>query len=137
MTTPTHAQLVKVPMGKLVQKHQQLKGLRDDIRKEAERKIGPIDDAMAELQSAMLAKLNADGATSQRTEHGTPYIYPQQTGTIVDMNELWAFITANDLPELLQRRLTLSEVTAHNEANPDNPVPGVEVSTIRTVRVKK
>jgi hypothetical protein len=130
------ATLAGAQMAKLAQRYVALRQQKAELNKELNERLAPIDDAMDVLSRAMLAKLNAEGATSQRTPHGTAYVATQSLGTIVDRDVLWKFMVDNNVPELLQNRLTLSEVIAYNEANPDAPVQGVQLSTVKTVQVR-
>lgn len=128
--------MAEAPMDALTKRYREIREKKGELTHELNKQIEPLDQALDALARAMLAKLNKEKSTSQKTLHGTVYIYPHTTGTIVDFDALWEFIRDEDKPELLQRRLTLSEVTANNEANPDAPVPGVQLETIQTVRVK-
>jgi hypothetical protein len=136
MSNPLAAKLAKNPMGTLVQRYKALREKRAADKKAWEVIDTEYAEAMDALSVAMLIKLNAEGAESQKTPHGTAYVFPQTTGSIVDFDALWEFIKERDRPELLQRRLTLSEVTSFNETHPDEPVPGVHLETVQTVRVR-
>jgi hypothetical protein len=129
--------MAAAPMSKLVERYTLLRERKKAAEVEHEKAMAPFVDALDKLSRAMLKKLHDEGQTSSKTLHGTAYVYTQKTSNIVDFDALWAYIVENDKPELLQRRLTISEVEALNEANPEAPVPGVHVDAIQTVRVKK
>ena len=84
----------------------------------------------------MLAKLHDMGATTVKTNHGTVYIYNKKTASIVDFDALWEHIKNTDAPELLQRRIVLSEVEAYNETHADAPVPGLHMETTQEARLR-
>lgn len=127
--------LKTLPMTKLTQSYVEVRGKLDEHKKNATKIEEQYEAVLRELGDAMLAKMTDEGVTSAPNEYGTPYIYPYVTGNIVDFELLWKWMIAKDRPDVLQKRLTLSTVTAWNEENPAKPVPGVSVSTINQVRV--
>jgi hypothetical protein len=130
-----HAQLIQLSMEKLTEAYVTAREHRAVLQHELETKLEKFDAVMGQLSNAMLAKLTAEGVTSAPNEFGTPYIYPNVTGNIVDFEQLWKFMIAYDRPDLLHKRLTLTAVTEWNETNPDKPVPGVQLATVNQVRV--
>lgn len=133
----TKMDLSGVPLEKLVERFAALRDRKKAMEVEQKKALEPIEKAMETLEFFMLKHLNDAGATSSKTAHGTAYIYKHKTGTIVDFDALWEHVRENDMPEVFQRRLSLSEVDAYNETHPDTPVPGVQIETTRTVRVRK
>jgi hypothetical protein len=123
-------------MDLLTKRYIELREQKKEIEDAAKAQVEPISEALEQLATAMLAKLHDEGATTQRTNSGTVYIHTTNTGNIVDFDALWAFVKANDIPEVFQKRLTLSEVEAFNETHPDTPVPGVVTEKVQSARVR-
>lgn len=123
-------------MGKLAERYRKI---RDDLaamKKAYDESLEPYMTALSVIERAMLMKLHKDDATSAKTPSGTVYISNNTIASIVDFEELWEYMKANDRPDLLQKRLTLSAVTDINEANPEEPVPGVHTEVFQTIRVR-
>lgn len=123
-------------MDALAERYVLLRNHKKEIEAAVKLKIDPIDEAMEAISTAMLAKLHEEGSTSSKTPNGTVYISTTGGGNIVDYEALWEFVKANDMPQVFQRRLSISEVEDHNEAHPENPVPGVTIQKIQSVRVR-
>jgi hypothetical protein len=129
-------QLKQAPVDKLAERFVSLRTMRAEAKVAFEAADAPISEAMALLERVMLAKLHEIGASSVKTNHGTIYIYPKKTVSIVDFDALWEHMKNNDAPELLQRRVTLSEVEAYNETHADAPVPGLAIETTQEARLR-
>lgn len=123
-------------MEALAERYVLLRNHKKEIEDAVKVKIDPITEAMDAISTAMLAKLHAEGSTSAKTPHGTVYISTTGGGSIIDYEALWEFVKANDMPQIFQRRLSISEVEDHNETHPENPVPGVTLQKIQSVRVR-
>lgn len=132
----TIERLKAASMDLLTKRYVELREQKKLIEDEAKRQVEPIGEAMDQLATAMLAKLHDEGATSQRTTNGTVYIHTMSTGSIVDFDALWDFVKANDMPEIFQKRVTLSEIETFNDTHPDTPVPGVVTEKVQSARVR-
>lgn len=130
------ADLSQVAMEKLAARFREIRDRKAEMEAAHKKALAPLDAAMAQLSTAMLAKLHREKATNTATPAGTVYIHTQQSATIVDFDKLWEKIKEHDIPEILQRRITLSEVTAFNETHPDDPLPGIAVETVQSARVR-
>jgi hypothetical protein len=124
------------PIDALAARFASLRSARAEAKAAYEAADAPLVEAMALLERVLLAKLHDNGASSVKTNHGTVYIYPKKTATIVDFDALWEHIRNNDTPEMLQRRVTLSEVEAYNELHADAPVPGLVIETTQEARLR-
>jgi hypothetical protein len=123
-------------MDLLTKRYVELREQKKEIEDAVKAQVEPISEALEQLATAMLAKLHDEGATSQRTSNGTVYIHTTSTGSIVDFESLWAFVKENDMPEIFQKRITLSAVDDFNELHPDTPVPGVVTEKVQSARVR-
>ena len=132
----TIERLKAASMDLLAKRYVELREQKKVIEDEAKRQVEPLGEAMEQLATAMVAKLHAEGATSQRTSHGTVYVHTAGTGSIVDFDALWAFVKERDMPEIFQKRITLSEIETYNETHPDDPVPGVVTEKVQSARVR-
>lgn len=131
-----HEKIASLPFDLLAAKYAQLRERRAVRKKEYETADAPDETAMEALSRALLSKLHDAGATSIKTNHGTVYLYPKKTAAIIDFDALWQHIVEHDTPELLQRRVSLSEVEAFNELNPTTPVPGLQIEVIQEARLR-
>jgi D-arabinose 1-dehydrogenase-like Zn-dependent alcohol dehydrogenase len=132
----TIERLKAASMDLLAQRYIELREQKKEIEDAAKAQVEPISEALEQLATAMLAKLHDEGSTTQRTAHGTVYIHTTNTGNIVDFDALWTFVKEHDVPEIFQKRITLSEVEAFNETHPDTPVPGVVTERVQSARVR-
>lgn len=125
-----------VPIAKLVERYIQIRDRAKKLKAEFEQQIAPFDEALSQLEGAMLRHLHGEGGTSLKTPFGTVYIHTQTKGSIMDFDAFWEHVREHDAANLLQRRLVLSEVTAWNETHPDAPVPGIQLEAHQTARVR-
>lgn len=128
--------LKALPLDALAKKYVEIREQRVDAQRAFNAVDAKYEAAMETLSRVLLAKLNEAGALNTKTNHGTVYVFPRKTATIVDFDALWQHMKENDSPELLQRRVSISEVEAFNELNPKTPVPGLQLETIREARVR-
>ena len=123
-------------MDLLAKRYIELREQKKAIEDAAKVQVEPLAEALEQLATAMLAKLHDEGATTQRTTNGTVYIHTTNTGSIVDFDALWGFVKEHDMPEIFQKRVTLSEIETFNDTHPDTPVPGVVTERVQSARVR-
>jgi len=123
-------------MDRLAARYVKIRDMKKEMEKEFEEKLKPLSDALAQISTAMLAKLHEEGATSSKTNYGTVYISTTTQSHITDFDALWDYVKSHDVPEVFQKRLTTSEVEGLNNANPTEPVPGVVIEKVQAVRVR-
>lgn len=113
--------------------------LRDEKRaleQEHKAKLAPIEARMDAVSRELLTRFDERGLETVKTKHGSAYIYSQVTASIVDDDKFGQFVLANGRVDLYQRRVVVSAVREWNHDNPDNPVPGVALKALRSVRVR-
>ncbi len=128
--------LATARMDDLTERYVAIRAKKKALEAELAAKLEPLEAGLDALATAMLTKLHQEGAKSQATPHGTVYIATTSTAKIVDFEAMWQFAKENDVPEILQKRVSLSELEAYNESHPDAPVPGVVSEKIQSARVR-
>ena len=130
------ARLKAAPTAAVVGLHNELKARAKVVADELAAKMEPIAERQALVAAALLDQLNRAGAQNIKTPVGTVYAYTQKTLNIVDGEALWKWARDNDASDVYQRRVNISAVEGHNEADPQNPVAGLHAESIISARVR-
>lgn len=110
--------------------------LRDTVLKQMEAKhkkaTAKIKEDMALLEAVFMQHLNETGQTSAKTPHGTAYTSKVQSVKIADWDEATLpYIIKNEAWDLLVRNVNKTALKELGD------VPGVQISTIRKINVRR
>lgn len=126
--TPTVEHVVEI--------YRKLRDAKERLMGEHKAALQPINDKMSKLENWLHARLNAMGADSVKTPHGTAYKSTLTRASVTDGDELLKFVQENDLWHILERRVSKVAVQEYIEATGQG-VPGVHVSTEEKINVRK
>lgn len=122
---------------KLAEAYVKLRNHKQELGAELERKIADTVARMEVIGAELQSRMDAMGVTSMKTPMGTPYISATTVAQIIDYEKFAKFVVKNRKVDILQARLSTKALAEWNEKHPTNPVPGVQVSQVRNLRVKK
>lgn len=114
--------------------------LRDHKSKlDAEHKarVAEIDAQMKNAEAFLLNHLNESGLDRVGVGAGTVFVQVKTMPSIKDKGALIDFIKQTGNVELLQARVSSTAVTEYMEHNENQLPPGVEVTTVRAVTVRR
>lgn len=108
-----------------------------DITRQAETQVELLKAQQAELCSEMQKRLQAQGATSLKTPHGTVMLRVDRKYYPSDWDSFSTFIKENQCIELLEKRVAQGNLLAWIEQNPDKIPPGLSSASQYVVTVRK
>lgn len=108
------------------------KAAEDEFKLSLQRTV----DAMEKLEAEMLDHLNQTGANSLACDDGTVYKNTQMSATVENREAFKDYCVQNDLWEAMDIRANKTFVREFMEKT-GTPLPGVKVTTIATVGVRR
>ena len=89
------------------------------------------------LEAGLLQSMNETGAESIKTEHGTAYKSKVMSAKVADRESLMAFVREKQAFHLLTAAVSKEAVRDYMEANDGYPPPGVDVSFITNINLRR
>lgn len=114
--------------------------LRDRIdaeNKAHKDRMAKANTTLNKLNAKMLEILEAGGATSIKSEHGTVYRTMKKSATVGDMDTFRNFVINNQAFELVDMRANATTVEDYCHEHNGNLPPGVNFSQFATVGVRR
>jgi len=114
--------------------------VRDEIEKIKARHAKELEVPQAELarcEGGLLGFLNAHNMDSVSTNLGTAYTQTAFRCAIGDKGALTEHIRTHGDVDLLQTRISSTNVKAWMEAHPGEHIPGVKIDYVREVRIRR
>lgn len=115
-------------------------GLRDkkaQMKSEFEASVAPLTEKMEKLELKLMSAFDAAGMDSVKTPMGTAYTSTRTSASIADKNVFMEHVKANLMWDLLEVRVNKAAVEVHMAENEGSLPPGVNLSTTRTVNVRR
>ena len=116
--------------------YRRLRDIKKDMEDAHKEALAPINGKMKKMEAWLQRALNDAGADHIGTPHGTAYITTVTKAKVEDFDALMEFVIENDLPGLLERRVSKQAVEEYLESNGDIP-PGVSIQREQFARVRK
>lgn len=111
-------------MQALVEKYIQLRDAKAKLAGIHKEKVATIDAVMKKIEAQLLADFTALGVDSCGTPSGTAYKSTQTSATVADWDACLDYIKANDLWNMLDKRVNKTAVVEFIEEHKNLP-PGV------------
>ena len=118
---------------KLVKVYLKLREARAELKQRDEE----LDQQQKLIQNELLELCKSMGAESIRTEFGTIIRSTQRRYWTNDWDSFYKFIKEHDAFQLLQKRITNTNMAQFLEENPDLHPPGLNVDAEYTVSVRR
>lgn len=106
---------------------------REDAHKKA---MKPLKDTLEQLNSVLLAHLNALNGNSVATDSGTVYRTEKKSASLADAQAFIDYVIANNAWDLLDRKANVTAVEDYIAAW-SAPPPGVNFSSTYVVGVRR
>lgn len=126
-----------IPLDKLAGARRKIKTRLQEIDKDAENKKKSLQEKINLLDQAIKDQMLALGVKSVKTEQGTIILSEKTTYATNDWAEMDKFILEQEVPSLLQRRISQSNIQQYLLENPDNIPAGLYSNTNYQISVRK
>lgn len=114
----------------------QLRDQKEALKKKQAAEMAPINDNIYKLGLWLQKTLQESGQTSAKTSAGTAFLQTDTAVAIADWDATLAFIKANDLFAMLERRVSKSVVQDYIESHNEVP-PGITVKSEVSCHVRR
>jgi hypothetical protein len=135
-----HAPLVQAMQATVDKRVEQFVTVRDKVRAMKERheaELKPLLEVQNLLQGWLEAFMTNSGSTGVKTAHGTCYKSTRYTASLADPDAFMGYVIKTGKYELLDRRANATAVKDYVKENAGNLPPGVNLSAISTVGVRR
>lgn len=113
-----------------------LRDEKDALKKEQSASLAPFNEKLKKLEGWLLKQMQAQGAKSVATPHGTCYQAKRTSAKIEDWDSIFGYVKENELWHFLERRVSKAALEEYLEANEELP-PGVSMSHEVVVNVRR
>lgn len=118
------------------EKYRQLRDKKKELQDRHKAELHPYNEALDQLEAAMLDALNQSGLQSARTEAGTVFKSSRTSYSIADPSVFREWVEANARPDFYENRPSKEALETYIAAG--NPLPpGIKVSSEVTINVRK
>lgn len=125
-----------VTCDEMVERYVKLRDKKTELKAAYERKVAAIDEALKRCENYLLNVLNAQGGESMRTAKGTFYKSQRISVTVADWDSFLAWVQANEMWSLLERRAAKTGVEEYRTVHNDLP-PGLDRRAEYIVNVRR
>lgn len=129
MTTATADRLVKAYI--------KMRDYRSQLKAKYEEDDNTIKEQMELVESQLLEMCKTTGADSLRTKFGTVSRSVQTRYWTGDWEAMYKFIMENEAPDLLERRISQTQMREFLKEHPDKLPVGMNVDNRYTVTVRR
>lgn len=133
---PTAPSAPAAPLDMLVGKYRQVRDRKKEIAARHSAELKPFNEALQELEVAILDALNKAGVESVKTREGTAFKSTRRSFTVQDPAKFRKWLEEHDRFDLLETRVSKEAIEEMIRAG-DNLPPGIGVSSDITVNVRK
>jgi S-adenosylmethionine synthetase len=125
-----------VTVDAVIKKYMKLRSQKEAVEAEVKERINQIKADMTKLEAFLKAKMDADGLTSFKSEHGTAFLTTTDFANVDDWDAVLRFIREEGAYDMLERRVSKTAVRGYIEANKEVP-PGVKYGTKLDINIRK
>jgi hypothetical protein len=122
---------------KLVKAYIKMRDFRSQLKSQYEEQDGTIKEQMELVESQLLDLCKTTGADSLRTKFGTVSRTVQTRYWTGDWEAMYKFIMENNAPDLLERRISQTQMREFIKENPDAMPIGLNVDNRYAVSVRR
>jgi len=126
-----------VTADKLVKAFIKMRDARAALKAQYEEQDGTIKEQMAMVEAQLLEMCKTTGADSLRTKFGTVSRSVQTRYWTGDWEAMYKFIMQHNVPDLLERRISQTQMREFIKENPDEMPVGLNVDNRYTVTVRR
>lgn len=126
----------EINFDQLVEKYIRIRDKKAEVAKLQKAELAKFDAALVALERAFLTQMQATGAQSVATAHGTAYQKTQTSCSIADKDAFLGFLREGNNWAFADFRANAPAVKAYLDANEALP-PGVNLTSRLTVNVQR
>ena len=126
-----------VSADKLVAVYMKMREKRASLLREYEEQDEAIKSQMEVVEGRLLDLCKSIGADSLKTQHGTIIRTVKTRYWTSDWNSMHKFIMENEMPELLEKRISQTTMKQLLDENPDLMPPGMNVDSRYAVTIRR
>lgn len=127
----------EISADKLVAVYIKMRDKRAALLREYEEQDEAVKAQMEMVEAKLLDLCKTVGADSLKTQHGTVIRSVKTRYWTSDWNSMHKFIMENNMPELLEKRISQSTLKQLLDENPDMMPPGVNVDSRYAVTIRR
>jgi len=126
-----------IPTDKLVRAYIKIRDARKELSDEYERQDSGLKESLEIIEAQLLEACKAIGADSIRTPYGTLSRTVKKRYWTNDWHSFYAFLKEHEALELLEKRVSQTNMSTFLEENPDLHPPGLNVDSRYSVVVRR
>lgn len=126
-----------VMVGKMTKAYIRIRDAKAALKHAYDAEDKKLAEQMDTIKRALLDHCKEHGVDSVRTPSGLFYRSLKTRYWTGDWEAMHAFIMEHRLPEFLEKRLNQTEVKAFIEANPETPLPAMNIDSEYSISVRK
>jgi hypothetical protein len=125
-----------VTVDAVIKKYMRLRSQKEAVEATIKEELDKIKADMTKLEAFLKAKLDADGLTSFKTDHGTAFLTTTDFANVDDWDAVLRFIREEEAYDMLEKRVSKTAVRGYIEANKEVP-PGIKYGTKLDINIRK
>lgn len=122
---------------KLVKAYMKMREYRSQLKAKYEEEDSEVKEQMDMVEAKLLDLCKTTGADSIRTKHGTVSRSVQTRYWTGDWEAMYKFINTHQAPDLLERRISQTQMREFLKEHPDDMPVGMNVDNRYTVTVRR
>lgn len=126
-----------IPTDKLVKAYVKIRDARKELADQFEQQDSDLKESLDVIESQLLEACKAIGADSIRTPYGTLSRTVKKRYWTNDWHSFYAFLKEHEAMELLEKRVSQTNMSTFLEENPDLHPPGLNVDSRYSVVVRR
>lgn len=126
-----------IPTDKLVRAYVKIRDARKELSDEFEKQDSDLKESLEIIEAQLLEACKAIGADSIRTPYGTLSRTVKKRYWTNDWHSFYAFLKEHEALELLEKRVSQTNMSTFLEENPDLHPPGLNVDSRYSVVVRR
>ena len=126
-----------IPTDKLVRAYIKIRDARKELSDEYERQDSGLKESLEIIEAQLLEACKAIGADSIRTPYGTLSRTVKKRYWTNDWHSFYAFLKEHEALELLEKRVSQTNMSTFLEQNPALHPPGLNVDSRYSVVVRR
>ena len=137
MSEETQEDKPSIPADKLVKAYVKIRDARKALADQYEKEDADLKESLEIIESQLLDACKSIGADSLKTQFGTVSRKIAKRFWTNDWHSFHEFLKEHDALELMEKRISQSNMSTFLEENPDLHPPGLNVDSRYTVVVRR
>lgn len=130
-------EIKQIPTDKLVKAYVKIRDARKELAEQFEKQDSDLKESLETIESQLLEACKAIGADSIRTPYGTLSRTVKKRYWTNDWHSFYEFLKEHEALELLEKRVSQTNMSTFLEENPDLHPPGLNVDSRYSVVVRR